>query len=509
MMNRYYRPAVSLFAGMAVWTGMMINTLADEAELTSQPGFVKSEFIYEKGAYPQIHATTIEEGKAGFVAAWFGGTKEKDPDVGIWVSRLVDGKWTDSVEVANGVQYKRPDGSVHRHPTWNPVLFQPKEGPLMLFFKAGPNPDAWWGMLMTSEDGGKTWSEPHRLPEGILGPIKNRPVQLDDGTIICPSSNETPEHPSKWSVHFERTKDLGKTWDLVGPVNDGVAIQAIQPSILKLGGDKLLAIGRSRQDRIFEVASNDGGKTWSKMSLGTLPNNNSGTDALTLQDGRHLIVYNHIGGTPGRWGGKRTPLNVSISKDGRNWQAALILENEPGEYSYPSLIQSKDGMVHITYTWKRERVKHVVVDPAKLEPKELINGRWPDVADPAVATLTQADDERVAAFLSADENKLNALLSSELNYAHSSGVVDSRESLIKSLTSGTAKYLQLDYEERSFDVIAPGAATMKGRVKIKVQTPKGLVEATLSYLAVWREENGKWKFLAWQSCKLPVQEGVK
>lgn len=343
----------------------------------ADPALLKSEFIYDTGPYPQIHATTIVETSTGLVSAWFGGTAERNPDVGIWVSRFVEGKWTSSVEVANGIQYTQADGTVVRHPTWNPVLFQPKEGPLMLFYKAGPTPENWWGMLTTSTDGGKTWEQPRRLPEGILGPIKNKPVQLPDGSILCPTSNETHEKPSKWTVHFERTRDLGKTWELIGPVNDGVTIQAIQPSLLFLGGDKLMALGRSRQDKVFQVISEDNGKTWGEMKLGSLPNNNSGTDAVTLKDGTHLIIYNHISGTPGKWGGKRTPLNVSASKEGYTWQAALVLESNPGEYSYPSIIQTGDGLVHVTYTWKRQKVKHAVIDPAKLTLKPIVDGQWP------------------------------------------------------------------------------------------------------------------------------------
>ena len=202
-------------------------------------------------------------------------------------------------------------------------------------------------------------------------------MQLPDGSILCPSSNETHEKPSRWSVHFERTGDLGKTWEKIGPVNDGVAIQAIQPSILRLGGDRLLAIGRSRQNRIFEVRSEDAGKTWGAMTLGSLPNNNSGTDAVTLADGRHLLVYNHVAGTPGQWRGKRTPLNLAASRDGTAWEAALVLEDAPGEYSYPAIIQTSDGLVHITYTWNRRKVKHVVVDPTKLTLEPIVDGRWP------------------------------------------------------------------------------------------------------------------------------------
>ena len=80
---------------------------------------------------------------------------------------------------------------------------------------------------------------------------------------------------------------------------------------------------------------------------------------MTLADGRFLLVYNH---TPKG----RTPLNVALSKDGIDWKPALVLENEPGEFSYPAVIQARDGLVHITYTWQRQRIRHVVVDPAKL-----------------------------------------------------------------------------------------------------------------------------------------------
>lgn len=363
-------PATSLIATL-LFGASAIAASTEPAPMP--PGVLKSEFIYETAPFPSCHASSIVESGGTLVATWFGGTREKHPDVCIWVSRLEAGSWTAPAEVANGVQ--NPE---LRHPTWNPVLFQPKSGPLMLFYKVGPNPDRWWGMLMTSPDNGKTWEKPTRLPDGILGPIKNKPVQLANGDILSPTSNETAEKVSKWTVHFERSRDLGKTWELIGPVNDGVQIQAIQPSILFLGGDKLLALGRSRQNRVFEVRSQDGGATWGPMTLGTLPNNNSGTDAVTLADGRHLIVYNHIGGTPGKWGGKRTPLNLALSTDGTTWQAAAVLESNPGEYSYPAIIQSADGLVHITYTWKRERVKHVVVDPTKLTLKPIENGLWPE-----------------------------------------------------------------------------------------------------------------------------------
>ena len=321
-----------------------------------QPGVVSSEFIYERASFPSVHASTIAETKGGLIAAFFGGTREGANDVGIWVSRRQGASWSAPVEIATGVQ---ADGS--RLPCWNPVLFTMPDGALALFYKVGPNPREWWGMLKTSRDGGATWSKEQRLPDGILGPIKNKPVRLADGTIISPSSTESTAKPSLWRVHFERSSDNGQTWTVVRPDLEPSApeLHAIQPSILIHGGGTLQAIGRSRSQRLFETWSKDGGKTWSPLALTSLPNPSSGTDAVTLGDGRHLLVYN-----PTVKG--RTPLEVAVSRDGKAWTTALTLEHEPGEYSYPAIIQITDGLVHITYTWKRERVRHVVVDPKKV-----------------------------------------------------------------------------------------------------------------------------------------------
>jgi predicted neuraminidase len=316
--------------------------------------------VFETAPFASAHASTIVETGEGLVAAWFAGTREGADDVGIWLSRHVNGAWTPAIEVATG----QTEGV--RYPCWNPVLFDLADRALMLFYKIGPSPQRWWGMVRTSRDNGRSWSDARRLPDGILGPIKNKPVRLPDGTLVAPSSTESAERPSAWRVHFELTTDGGTTWTTASPAPsaDGSPIDAIQPSILVHPGGKLQALGRSRSQRVFETWSADGGRTWTPMSLTSLPNPNSGIDAITLRDGRHLIVYNHT--TQGR-----SPLNVAVSGDGKTWDAALVLESEPGEYSYPAVIQSSDGRVHMTYTWKRQRIKHVVVDPARLKPVQL------------------------------------------------------------------------------------------------------------------------------------------
>lgn len=340
---------------------------ATSSPAADDPAILRSEFIFEQNPVPSCHATTLVEARDGaLVAAWFGGTAEGQADVGIWSARCVAGRWSAPVEVATGTL---PAG--RRDPCWNPVLFQPREGPLLLFYKIGPSPAAWWGMLRTSADSGQTWSEATRLPEHVLGPIKNKPVQLADGTILCGSSAEGLKPTPAWQIHFERSTDNGKTWQLVTVPQAVDSPPAIQPSILLAGGPRLLSLGRTRAGKVFATASADEGLTWSPLTLLDLPNPNSGTDAVTLRDGRHVLIYNHTASG-------RSPLNLAISPDGVSWSAALVLENEPKvEFSYPAIIQTSDGLLHATYTWKRKLVKHVVIDPARLTPKPILNGEWP------------------------------------------------------------------------------------------------------------------------------------
>ncbi len=325
------------------------------------PAVLVNEFIYEKAPFPSCHASTIAETDKALVAAWFGGSDEGEPDVGIWVSRNEGAAWSAPVEVANGVESPQK-----RYPCWNPVLFQVPNGPLMLFYKVGPTPEKWWGMLTTSADGGKSWSTPRRLPEGILGPVKDKPI-LYQGQLLCPSSTEQ----GGWRGHIERTADWGQTWSKTESLGDAKQFGIIQPTMLVHPAGKLQILCRSQQRKIVESWSTDGGLTWSPLAATVLPNPDSGIDAVNLKDGRILLVYNHTARG-------RSPLNVALSSDGKVWQAGLSLETEPGEYSYPAVIATRDGKAHITYTWHRKKIKHVAIDPAKLTPRDMPAGQWPN-----------------------------------------------------------------------------------------------------------------------------------
>ncbi|MFV8341279.1 sialidase family protein [Flavobacterium sp. XS2P39] len=355
---------------------------------TWKEGILVDEFIYDKAPYPSCHAATIVEASNGdLVASWFGGTHERHPDVTILVSikKKNSDAWSEGVQVADGVMKEGP-----RLPTWNPVLYQIPGGDLMLFYKIGPKPSEWWGMIMTSSDNGKTWSKPRNMPKDFLGPIKNKPVLLSDGTLMCPSSIEG----DGWRLRMETSPDFGKTWKMGDTIARGKnKINAIQPSILFHKGGKIQAIARTRNRAMASTFSSDNGKSWSDLELLDLPNNNSGTDAVTLKNGKHLLVYNHVLPPGDLAKGPRTPLNVSISKDGIHWDASLILEDSKiSQYSYPSMIQSSDGMVHIVYTWRRQRIKYVKIDPRKLVSLPIKNGIWPGAKE-QVVTPTVNEEE--------------------------------------------------------------------------------------------------------------------
>jgi len=340
------------------------NLLNSSTPFKGDKCIIKSEFIYQPGdvTFPSCHASTIIETGNGLLAAWFGGTAERNPDVGIWISNFSEGRWTKPIEVANGIQDKSK-----RYPCWNPVLYN-NGGRILLFYKVGPSPSEWWGEMITSNDAGKTWSKPNRLPKDIYGPIKDKPVMLRNGELLCPSSTEY----DGWRVHMEFTKDNGLTWERTNDLNEK-SQGVIQPAILLLPDGKLQMLCRSTSSFILTSWSSDYGRTWDKLTSTGLPNPNSGIDAVTLKDGRHILVYNHL--IKGR-----NMLNVAVSEDGNEWQAAVLLENDINgtEFSYPAVIQTSDGLIHVTYTWNRKLIKHVVIDPMKIQLKQFKNGEWPE-----------------------------------------------------------------------------------------------------------------------------------
>jgi predicted neuraminidase len=337
----------------------------NEAKPPRIPGMVNEEFIFSKAPFKECHASTICQTSRGLVAAWFGGTKEGKDDVGIWTSYHDGLKWSSPSQVATGMQQT----VALRYPCWNPVLYQPPgDAPTLLFFKVGPNPREWWGEVMVSYDRGRTFRERRRLPEGIDGPVRCKPILLDGtDTLLCGSSTEY----EGWRVHFEKVGltdgELKDNWKRIGPINDASKFNAIQPTFLTHPDGRLQVLCRTKESVIVSSFSSDNGETWTELEATDLPNPNSGIESVTLKDGRHLLVYNPLTSGENGWG-KRATLSLAISSDGLKWEQVGDLEREQkGEFSYPAMIQSSDGLVHITYTWNRDKIKHVVVDPVKMK----------------------------------------------------------------------------------------------------------------------------------------------
>ena len=121
----------------------------------------------------------------------------------------------------------------------------------------------------------------------------------------------------------------------------------------------------------------------------------------------------------------------------------------------------------------------------------------------SLTAVKAADAARVAAMHSGDRDKLDAIFSDELRYAHSNGIVDTKSSFVQILSAGKTKYVGYEYEEQAFSFPAPGVALMTGRAHVKAVSGDKTMDGVLGFLAVWRVEKGQWRFLAWQSCKLP------
>jgi predicted neuraminidase len=340
-----------------------VTTHAQTKEAKNESGFtvhtVKTEYIFGQAPFKSAHASTVVElANGNIAAAWFGGDHEGASDVCIWMSIRDEKKgWSRPLRVADGVQsdYKT------QYPCWNPVLYRIGKK-LYLHYKVGPNPREWWALYKVSTDNGSTWSAPEAMLDGFLGPIKNKPIRLWNGTILYPSSTESRDE-KHWRIHIEGSDStLQEWWKAEIPCD---TFQVIQPTLLIEGVGHLLGVysypirllARSKHNVLVESWSKDDGETWSPLKATNIPNTNSGVDAAMLH-GMHLLVYNPLPAGKDWWEGRSVLKLAALGY--QNPVDIYTFEDHPtGEYSYPAIIVDSKNVIHVTYTDNRSRIKYV------------------------------------------------------------------------------------------------------------------------------------------------------
>jgi alpha-L-fucosidase len=322
-----------------------LNTKAQQVTVVAE------NYLSDSTVFKACHASTIVRSPDNeLMVAWFGGKHEGSPDVSIWTATRKRGSWSRPKKAADGIG---ADGK--QQACWNPVLFRAKDGRLYLHYKVGPNPREWKAWYKWSANNGKNWSTAISLPDKYLGPIKNKPVQLRNGSILYPSSTESPDE-KQWLIQMETSDAQLKHWKQLAIDCD--TFQTIQPSILVYPDHRLQLLARSKQNVIVQSWSDDEGKSWSKVSATQLPNPNSGSDAVNL-NGVQYLVYNPLKAGKNWWEG-RSVLKLAMSRDGIHWRDIYTFENqEKGEYSYPAIIAGNNGHLYVTYTADRKSIKFV------------------------------------------------------------------------------------------------------------------------------------------------------
>ena len=330
--------------------------------------FYRQNWVTPAGHTESAHSSTICALPSGdLLAVWYGGTREGAPDVALFTSRLVagDAKWSAPVNtVDRSIAQDELDRAIKK--LGNAVIFPDGAGSLWMIYVT-VSLGGWSGSglnVKTSRDEGHTWSSSRRL---TLNPflnlsslVRNKPIYASDGRIGLPVYHEM-------AMKFPQM--LWLTPGAEGRVKDyrirnlSSENGLIQPALVPLANDRVLMMLRDQSDErsVHTAYSDDNGWTWSNAAPSTLPNPGAAIDALRLRDGRILLVYNHAAQG-------RENLRMAISADdGRTWRAGAILEDAADqEYSYPALAEDHHGRIHLTYTWQRQRIKHLTFNLAWL-----------------------------------------------------------------------------------------------------------------------------------------------
>lgn len=294
---------------------------------------------------PSSHCATLTELADGsLLAAWYSGAREKATDVSIMGSRYQDGRWSEP-----WVLHDTPGLS-----DGNPTLYTLPDGTVRMFFVTiqGEGWDTARAYTRRSIDAGRTWTAPERFGDrdGLM--FRSRPLRLSSGRLILPAYDEVT-----WEGLPFLSDDEGRTWRETSRM--AAPGGCIQPAIVELDDGSLLSYLRTgrRDGWVWQSRSGDGGESWSPCEPTPLPNPNAGLDLIRLADGCLLLAYNpvHHG---------RSRLALAVSADlGASWRSIGIEAAPEREFSYPQLLQSRDGLCHLLYTYRRESIKHLIIDP--------------------------------------------------------------------------------------------------------------------------------------------------
>lgn len=319
--------------------------------------YLREEIFAPKSVMNSCHASTVLPLPDGsVVAAWFGGSKEGENDVKIWVSVRENDVWSKPYSVSV---------SGESLPHWNPVLFLRENGEIILYFKYGKPIPKWVTYYCISTDGGKSFSEPKLLVEGDSdggrGPVKNKAIRLENGVVVAPASKETMR--KSWKCFVDISKDDGITFEhsnfVLRPKQNLKTVNMIQPTLWE-SENALHMLVRTGSGYIYRSDSRDGGRTWCKAYNTGLPNPNSGIDVVKLGNGILVLIMNPISEN---WG-DRAPLVLMYSADnGDSFTEFFKCESITGdhEFSYPA-ITAVDNTLHITYTYERETIVYQKVE---------------------------------------------------------------------------------------------------------------------------------------------------
>jgi len=293
---------------------------------------------------PSCHCASItERPQGGCLATWYAGSREGAADVAVMCAVHDGERWGEPRVLFD------PPG----RPGGNTVVCS--HGDELWHFVDVIQGDGWDTaalFLLRSHDGGESWTEAEVFDDEPGMMVRHRPLQLTSGRLILPAYDE-----KTWQGVCYLTDDGGKTWRRSGRM---VADSGcIQPAVIEREDGSLHALLRSdgSTPHAWECASVDGGETWTPCVPSELQNPNSGADMIKMPSGETIACFND---TPNQ----RTPLTVALSDDeGRTWKSKRDVENEPGEYSYPTLMAGSDRRVQLVYTWRRERIRWMSFEP--------------------------------------------------------------------------------------------------------------------------------------------------